>query len=367
MKIVVTGGGSGGHVYPAIAIADKFMEKNSDNDILYIGYRDGFEKRIVPGAGYRLAEIDTRWVDRSNLKEIFLTAYHVMHGIFQAKKILKEYKPDVIIGTGGYVCFPVIYSGHKLGIPCYLHEQNAFPGLANLKLEKYVKKIFLGFADAGRHFADKGKLTVSGNPVRKTFFEADKYEARKKIGISHDDYVVLSFGGSLGAEALNKEVFGLMKAMNGKQGEVLIFGTGRWYYDDVMAMISEEKIVLSDNIKIVNYIDNMEEVLAATDVLISRAGALSVAETLVAGKPAILVPSPNVTGNHQYYNARAVADRGGAILIEEKDLSAEILITEVEKLKNNPELREEMGVKAREAAPLDALEIIYEGIAGDNQ
>ena len=132
-------------------------------------------------------------------------------------------------------------------------------------------------------------------------------------------------------------------------------------------MISEEKIVLSDNIKIVNYIDNMEEVLAATDVLISRAGALSVAETLVAGKPAILVPSPNVTGNHQYYNARAVADRGGAILIEEKDLSAEILITEVEKLKNNPELREEMGVKAREAAPLDALEIIYEGIAGDNQ
>ena len=364
MKIVVTGGGSGGHVYPAIAIADKFMEKNPENEILYIGYRDGFEKRVVPGAGYRLAEIDTRWVDRSSVKELVLTAYHVLRGIFQAKKVLKEFRPDVIIGTGGYVCFPVIYSGHKLGIPCYLHEQNAFPGLANLKLEKYVRKVFLGFSDAKKHFSDENKIIVSGNPVRKSFFEADKADARKKLNLPEDAYVVLSFGGSLGAEALNREVFELMKEMNGKKDEILVFGTGRWYYDDVMKRIVDEGISLSDNIRIVNYIDNMEEVLAASDVLISRAGALSVAETLVAGKPAILVPSPNVTGNHQYFNAKAVSDRGGAILIEEKDLTAEKLIKEIEALRNEPELRAEMSRKAREAAPLDALEIIYGGITG---
>lgn len=364
MKIVVTGGGSGGHVYPAIAIADKFMEKNPENEILYIGYRDGFEKRVVPGAGYRLAEIDTRWVDRSSIKEMFLTAYHVINGIFQAKKVLKDFKPDIIIGTGGYVCFPVIYSAHKLGIPCYLHEQNAFPGLANLKLEKYVEKIFLGFSDAKKYFSDKDKLIVSGNPVRKSFFEADKETARKKLNLAKNAYVVLSFGGSLGAEALNKEVFGLMKTMNGKKDEILVFGTGRWYYDDVIKRVADEKINLSDNIRIVNYIDNMVDVLAASDIIISRAGALSVAETLVAGKPAILVPSPNVAGNHQYFNAKAVADRGGAILIEEKELTAERLVSEIERLKGEPEKMAEMSRKAREVAPLDALEIIYRGISG---
>lgn len=366
MKIVVTGGGSGGHVYPAIAIADKFMEKNPDNEVLYIGYRDGFEKRVVPGAGYRLAEIDTRWVDRSSLKELALTAYHVVRGMFQAKKVLRDFKPDVIIGTGGYVCFPVIYSGHKLGIPCYLHEQNAFPGLANLKLEKYVEKIFLGFADAKNHFPKKDKLVISGNPVRKSFFEADKKTARARLGLSDDDYVVLSFGGSLGAEALNKEVFGLMKAMNGKKGETLVFGTGRWYYDEVKKRVEDENIELSDNIRLMSYIDNMEDVIAASDVLISRAGALSVAEMLVAGKPAILVPSPNVTGNHQYFNAKAVSDRGGAILIEERELTSERLIKEVEALKDDKELRAEMSRKAKEAAPIDALEIIYGGIVGEN-
>ena len=136
MRLVVTGGGSGGHVYPALAIADKFKEMDPEGEILYIGYMNGFEKNAVPKAGYRLEEIDTRWVSRSNAKEIFSTAYHVGNGIIQSRRILKRFKPDLIIGTGGYVCFPVIFAGHRLGIPCYIHEQNAFPGLANRRLER---------------------------------------------------------------------------------------------------------------------------------------------------------------------------------------------------------------------------------------
>ena len=258
MRVVVTGGGSGGHVYPAIAIADKFREKDPDGEILYVGYLDGFEKRVVPKAGYKMAEIDTRWVDRSNIKELFLTAYHVGKGIVQARKVLKKFKPDVIIGTGGFVCFPVIFSGHKLGIPCYIHEQNAFPGLANRRLEKYVRRIFLGFEEGGEFFSDKSKLVVTGNPVRRSFYEIKKEEARKKLGIGDDEFMVLSFGGSLGAEAINDLAIGILEDMNGKKGQRLIFGTGRWYYDDVMAELKKRGITPQDNIHIMNYIDDMD-------------------------------------------------------------------------------------------------------------
>ena len=362
MRVVVTGGGSGGHVYPAIAIADKFREKDPDGEILYVGYLDGFEKRVVPKAGYKMAEIDTRWVDRSNVKELALTAYHVGRGILQARKVLKKFKPDVIIGTGGFVCFPVIFSGHKLGIPCYIHEQNAFPGLANRRLEKYVRRVFLGFEAGGEYFEDKSKLVTTGNPVRRSFYEIKKEDARKKLGFKEDDFIVLSFGGSLGAVAINDLAMGILEDMNGKEGQVLIFGTGRWYYDDVLSDLRRRGIEPEDNIHIKNYIDDIDNYIAASDLIISRAGALSVAETLVAGKPSILVPSPNVTGNHQYFNAKAVADKGGAILIEEKDVDPDMIRAKVKELMEDPELLRTMGERAREQAPVKTTDIIYEEI-----
>ena len=365
MKVVVTGGGSGGHVYPAIAIADKFREKDPDGEIIYIGYMDGFEKNAVPKAGYELREIDTRWVDRSNPKEIFLTVHHVRKGIKQAKKILKEFKPDVVIGTGGYVCFPVIFAAHRRGIPCYIHEQNAFPGLANRSLEKYVNKIFLGFEEGGEYFSDKSKLVTTGNPVRSAFFTADKAEARKKLGYSDKDFIVLSFGGSLGAEAINKLAMSLAEEMNGKEGQALIFGTGRRFYDKVMEELKERGVEPGDNIRILNYIDDMDSCIAAADLIISRAGALSVAETLVSGKPSVLVPSPNVTGNHQYFNAKAVADKGGAILIEEKDIDPEAIKEIVRGFMKEPEKLEEMGKRAAELAQGSATDKIYEEIIAD--
>ena len=362
MKIVITGGGSGGHVYPAIAIADKFREKDPETDILYVGYMYGFEKDVVPKAGYRMEEIDTGWVDRSNPLKIIRTVRDVSRGIRGSRKILKKFRPDAVVGTGGFVCFPVIYAAQKLGIPCFIHEQNAFPGLANRQLEKYVRKIFLGFEEGGEFFKEKDKLVVTGNPVRKSFYELKKEDARKKLGISDDDFVLLSFGGSLGAQAINELAMGVLEDMNGKKGMTLVFGTGRRYYDDVMAEIEKRSIELKDNVKVMNYIDDMDDYLAASDLVISRAGALTVAEELVQGKPSILVPSPNVTGNHQYYNAKAVADGGAAILIEEKDAGTDSIREIVKELSLDPSRLAEMSAKAGDIAPGVATEIIYEEV-----
>ena len=362
MRVIVTGGGTGGHIYPALAIADKFKEMDPDTEILYVGNDEGIEKEIVPKAGYRLELVDARWLNKSNIWQLLRTGARVTKGLLEAGKVMRKFKPDVVIGTGGYVCFPVILAGKMYGAATYLHEQNAYPGLANRTLEKYVKNIFLGFADAAKYFKFPEKMVESGNPVRKSFFTLSKKEARKKLGFSEEDFIVFSFGGSLGAEKINEVAFELMEALNGHEKVMMIFGTGKWYYQQILDKAAERGIEIKDNIQVKDYIEDMENYLAACDLVISRAGALSVAETTVCGKAAILIPSPNVTGNHQYYNAKAVADRGGAILLEEKDMTAEGLIREVMQLKNHPELTEAMGKASRACAPVHALDIIYDTI-----
>lgn len=362
MRVIVSGGGTGGHIYPALAIADKFKEKEPDTEILYVGNAEGIEKDVVPKAGYELQLVNARWLDKSSPLQLIKTGSKVAKGILEASRVMRNFKPDVVIGTGGYVCFPVILAGKLFGAKTFLHEQNAFPGLANRTLEKYVSKVFLGFADAARYFKEPEKLIEAGNPVRKSFFSLSKEAARQKLGFPQEDFIIFSFGGSLGAEKINEVAFELMKLVNGHENMRMVFGTGKWYYDSVLEKVCERKIKLKENILIKDYIDDMENYLAACDLVISRAGALSVAEMTVCGRAGILIPSPNVTGNHQYYNAKAVADRGGAVLIEEKELSAEALIEEVMRLKNHPETAEKMGRAARACAPLQALDIIYDEV-----
>lgn len=362
MRIIVTGGGTGGHIYPALAIADKFKEMDPETEILYVGNVEGIEKEVVPKSGYPLKLVDARWLDHVTPKQVIWTGARVTHGIGQSLKVLKQFKPDAIIGTGGYVCFPVLLAARLIKCRKYLHEQNAFPGLANRTLEKYVDNIFLGFGDAGQFFKQPDKHIVSGNPVRKVFFSMTQREAREKLGIPKDDFVVFTFGGSLGAAKINDVAEELLELFNGHPGVTMVMGTGKLYKDRIAEDIARKKIAVKDNIRIKDYIDNMDLYLSAADLVISRAGALSVAETTVCGKAAILVPSPNVTGNHQYYNAKAVADRGGAILIEEKDLVIEKVVEDVLSLKNNPEKLRAMSRASRECAPDEALDIIYKKV-----
>ncbi len=365
MRVIVTGGGSGGHIYPAIAIADKIKEKEPQSEILYIGNDIGLEKDIVPATGYAMKLVSAKWLDRRNIFKIFDTGFSTMKGVWQALRIMKKFKPDVVIGTGGFVCVPVMFAGHRYGAKCYLHEQNAFPGVANKSLEKFANKVFLGFPEASQYFREPEKHVNVGNPVRKRFYDVETAEARANLGIDKDDFVVFSFGGSQGAEMINNVAFDLMDAINGHKGVTFIFGTGSQYYDAILDKAKKRNIEIQPNIRIKSYINDMQNYLGAADLIISRAGALSVAETTVCGKAAILIPSPNVTGNHQYFNAKSVADKGGAILIEEKDLTSELLIEEVMRLKNNPQLLRKMCKASRESAPIDATELIYSEIKKD--
>jgi UDP-N-acetylglucosamine--N-acetylmuramyl-(pentapeptide) pyrophosphoryl-undecaprenol N-acetylglucosamine transferase len=365
MRVIVTGGGTGGHIYPALAIADKFKEMDSETQILYIGCSEGIEKDIVPKHGYEIKLVDARWLDKKTPAQIVKTGFSVSKGILESLKLIKKFNPDVIIGTGGYVCFPVILAGYMKKCPCYLHEQNAYPGLANKTLEKYVKNIFLGFPDARKYFKQPEKLIDAGNPVRKSFFEITKKEARELLGIPQEDFVVFTFGGSLGSEKINEVAFELLDIFNGHEGVGMLIGTGKWYYDNFQTKLKEKSIAVKNNIRVNDYIDNMDLHLLACDVVISRAGALSVAETTVSGKAAILIPSPNVTGNHQYYNAKAVADKGGAILIEEKDLKVKNVVEAILKLKNDKTMLEKMSKASSSVAPRKALDIIYGKIMED--
>lgn len=359
MRVIVTGGGSGGHIYPAIAIADKIKEKEPDAEILYMGNDLGLEKDIVPGTGYPLELVTARWLDRKSVIELALTGMVTARGVLQALKIMRKFKPDVVIGTGGFVCVPVVFAGHLYGAKCYLHEQNAYPGVANRVLEKFVDKVFLGFPDAAEFFKEPKKHINAGNPVRERFYNVDKTAARERLGIPKDDFVIFSFGGSQGAEKINEVGFDLMEAVNGHKDVTYIFGTGSQYYEEILDKAKEKQIEIQPNIMVKSYINDIQYYLGAADLIISRAGALSVAESTVCGRALLLIPSPNVTGNHQYYNAKSVADQGGAILLEEKDLTSERLIAEVMRLKNQPELLEKMGRASKDCAPLDACEMIY--------
>ncbi len=361
MRVIMTGGGSGGHIYPALAIADKIKEKEPDAEILYIGNHLGLEQDIVPRAGYPFRMVEARWFEK-NPVEILKTVAVTLHGSNQALRIMKKFRPDVVIGTGGFVCVPVMHAGHRYRAKCFLHEQNAFPGVANRFLEHYADRVFLGFAAASSYFKQPEKHVVVGNPVRSRFFSVDREEARRKLGLSPGQFMVFTFAGSQGANQMTRVIYQLMKSLNGKPGVSLIFATGTMHYPEVMDKIASEGVRIQDNITIRDYINDMENYLAAADLVISRAGALSVAETCVTGAPSILVPSPNVPGNHQYFNAKAVADQGGAILIEEKDFTPERAETEIQTLMADPDRLLAMRKAARACAPEEATDRIYQEI-----
>ena len=361
MRVIVTGGGSGGHIYPAIAIADKFKEKDKDAEILYIGNHIGIEEELVPQTGYPFKMVDARWFEKKPI-EILKTGIVTLKGKRQALRIMKDFKPDVVVGTGGYACTPVIMAGKAYGAKCYLHEQNAYPGVANRFLEKYVDNVFLGFEPAAKYFKEKDKLVLTGNPVRRRFYNVGREACKEKLNIPKDRFTIFVFAGSQGSNKISEVMIELISKINGKEEVQLLFATGPLHYENVLKQIESLGITLSDNIRIESYINNIENYIGAADLVISRAGALSLAEICICGRASVLIPSPNVTGNHQYHNARAVTDKGGGVLLEEKDLNCERLLHVMESLKADPSFRVEMEQNAISAAPSDATDIIYNKI-----
>lgn len=359
MRAIVTGGGSGGHIYPAIAIADKIMEMDPESEILYIGNDIGIEKDLVPKqTNYRFEMVEARWFSKG-ISEIIKTGIATLKGKRQALKLMKEFKPDVVIGTGGFVCVPVILAGKSYGAKCYLHEQNAFPGVANRFLEKYVDNIFLGFDLASKFFKQPEKHIFVGNPVRECFYDLDRSVSRKNIDVPDDIFTIFVFAGSQGSDKITEIMLDMISKINGIRDVMLLWATGPLHYRETLDALSKEGIEIKDNIRIESYIENMQDYIGASDLIISRSGALSVAEISVSGRASILIPSPNVTGNHQFYNAKAITDKGGAILMEEKDMSTIKLLTIVRELKNDSAYLDKMEKLAHEATPDNATDRIY--------
>lgn len=362
MKVIMTGGGTGGHIYPAIAIADEIKNRFSDAKILFVGAQRGLEKTLVPENGYDIELIPVQGFNRKNLLKNVKVLKDLNEGNKKSKGILSRFNPDVVIGTGGYASASVVRMAQKMGIPTYIHEQNAFPGVTNKMLEKRVQKTFLGFEEASEYFKHPEKHVVSGNPVRKDFFDMVPVKARKELGFKKDDFVVLAFGGSQGAGRINKAMLSVIEAFNGMKDMKICLATGRFYYDAILNELKNMNVEIASNIEIMEYITDINRYLAAADMVISRSGAITVAEVTVCGKPAIFIPSPLATGNHQYFNAKAVSEKGGAMVIEEKDLDNKELISKILTMKNNPDILEDMRKKSRLCAQENAVKIICNNI-----
>lgn len=362
MRVIMTGGGTGGHIYPAVAIADEIKKRDKDAEILFVGAEIGMEGTLVPKCGYDIKLIPVEGFERGKIlcNLDILQKYHRANKM--SKKILKDFKPDVVIGTGGYASAPVVKTAQKMGISTYIHEQNAFPGISNKMQEKNAVKVFLGFEEGSKHFRHPEKHVVTGNPVRADFIEADRQKSRQALGFKDSDFVLLAFGGSQGAGRINKAMIKVIEAFNGVEDIKICLGTGRYYYDAIIRELEEKGIEPKDNIKIMEYIDDMPKLLSASDLVVSRSGALTVAEVTVCGVPAAFIPSPNVSGNHQFFNAKAVEEKGGAIIIEEKELDNDKLVSTILSLKNDPEALREMSEKSTACALPEAVKIIYDNV-----
>lgn len=365
MRIVLTGGATGGHIYPALAIGDTFREKDPGCEIIYIASGKQLEKEIIPDKGYTLYEVESRPLDRRNIRKIVNTLGGTLKGRNQALKIMKEFKPDVVVSTGSYVSVPVVLAGHSLGAAVYLHEQNGFPGVSNRFLSRFAKKVFLGFEGARSVFEksvkDPDKILYSGNPVRSEFSGRNREADREALGIPADDFVVMVFGGSLGSETTNEVGEAVAREYADKEGYTVIWGTGSMYYDEITSRFEKEGFA-PKNVRIMPFIKNIPEMLSAANLSVSRSGALSTAETTMEGRAAIFIPSPNVTADHQYYNAKAVADNGGAYIVRETEYTTRDVMRIIRELDGDREQLRQMEIASREVAPVDATEIIYNTI-----
>ncbi len=356
MKVIFAGGGTGGHINPAISIADYAKSKDKDFEALFIGTRRGLEGKLVPKAGYNIEYIDIAGFSRKNMLKNISVIKKLIKSRSDSRRIIRDFKPDCVVCTGGYVSGPVAMAAYKEGIPALIHEQNVYPGLTVKGSEKYVKYLAVSF-DETVNYLNAEKCVVTGNPIRMEILEADRDAAREKLGITKP--FVLVFGGSLGAEKINNTVIEMVPMLK-EAGVKLLFGTGERNYEAVRNAVDGLGISAEDkDIEIVSYIDNMAEVMAAADVVIARSGAITVSELAALGKPSILIPSPNVVRNHQEQNAREFERNGAAEVITEMELSGKVLYKCLMSMINDSEKLHSMSQNLKKMAKTDALEKLY--------
>ncbi len=367
IRIMIAAGGTAGHINPAIAIAGYIVEQCPTAKILFVGRTDGMEFNLVKNAGYDFTALEVhgfqRKVNLQNIKRNIHAAYCLALSMPAANRILNDFKPDLVIGTGGYICGPIMKVAQSLNIKTVIHESNSFPGVTNRLLAKKCDVVFTVNEHATEALKVPYKTIVSGNPVRQEILLQDRAKSRAMIAASNDDLVILSFGGSLGAAKINQAVAGFMRLYNEDNKKYIHYhSTGRYGKAEFKKLSEEYGVSKNSNIHIREYIDDMPAMLAAADIVISRSGAITVSEIAAAGRASILVPSPNVSENHQYHNAMSLVEKGAAILILDKDFNENSLTDSIEELIKNRQRLKEMGIAAKGCYVHDALPKIYRHI-----
>ncbi|MGO3602015.1 MAG: undecaprenyldiphospho-muramoylpentapeptide beta-N-acetylglucosaminyltransferase [Enterococcus malodoratus] len=355
MRILVTGGGTGGHIYPALAFIRYVQKIQPDSEFLYVGTHRGLENKIVPETGISFKTIKIQGFKRKLSLDNIKTVQLFLESIKRSKEILREFKPDVVIGTGGYVSGSVVYAAARMKIPTIVHEQNSVPGMTNKFLSRFADRVGICFPDAAQYFPES-KTVLVGNPRAQEVVTSGKSEVLEQYGLLPDIPTVLIFGGSQGALKINQAVIQALPKFSQKDYQIL-YASGDRYYNEIKEKFDVEKI--NRNLSLQPYIKNMTDVMANVDLLIGRAGATSIAELTALGLPAILIPSPYVTNDHQTKNAQSLVNAGAVKMIPDADLTGESLIDAVDEIMNDFEKREAMAKASRQEGIPDAAERLW--------
>lgn len=356
MRVMIAAAGTGGHINPGIAIANEIKKNEPNSKIVFIGTNNGIEKDLVPRAGYELKTLDAYGLQRKISLQNFKRICKTLRSYKNAKKMVREFKPDIIIGTGGYICGPVISAGLKYKVKTVLHESNAFPGVAVKLLSRKVDTVMLGFEDAKERLPKAKNVVVTGTPTKVykiELSETKKCKLKEELDIKNNLPIVLAFGGSQGAESINKS---LTKIINNKLNNnyQLVWAVGKDKYENIKKQINN-----NNNVKLLPYIYNMEEVLNLADVIVSRSGAMTITEITRCHKPAIFIPFPFATENHQEYNAKVLEKVGAAKIILDKELNSQSLNSNINEIISNRQKMLEMGEKTKKVEIKNVEEKIY--------
>ena len=366
MKVIIAAAGTGGHVNPGIAIANKIKKEQPDSEIIFIGTTRGLENDLVPRAGYELKTIEAYGLSKTLSIQNIKRTIKTIKGIGQAKKIVKDFEPDIVIGTGGYICGAVILAAKKYGIPTILHESNAFPGKAVKMLASKVDTILVAFDDAKNRISKAKNVVLTGTPTKIGRLQLTQKERETKLiklGFNPEETIVLIFGGSQGAKAINDSILDII-INNRNQNYQIMWASGPLQYDVIKERLHDngKNINAIKKVKIVPYIYDMEETMNLADLVVARSGAITITEISNIGKPAIFVPLPNVSQNHQEYNAKVLADIGAANIIHNDELTGEKLNMTIQALIKDKEKLVQMGKIAQSISCENVEEKIYQEI-----
>ncbi|MGV3489292.1 MAG: undecaprenyldiphospho-muramoylpentapeptide beta-N-acetylglucosaminyltransferase [Tuberibacillus sp.] len=358
MNIMISGGGTGGHIYPALALIHEIQKQRPNAAFLYVGARNGLEQKLVLRDNIPFTSLVITGFKRKISLDNVKTVINFLRAVSKAKRLIHKFNPDVVIGTGGYVCGPVLYAAARLGVPTVIHEQNSVPGLTNKFLSRYVDKIAVSMKEAAVFFP-KDKTVLTGNPRASEILNGDRQSAYQSIGLDPNQKTVLIFGGSRGARPINEAVLSLIGKIKEKNYQIL-YVTGEVHYDKVMEEATQ--IGLPPNVIIKPFLHNMADVLAASDLVVSRAGATTIAELTALGLPSVLIPSPYVTNNHQEKNARALEKVGAARVLLETELNGERLLKEIDGILAEEQILSSMKTAAKAEGIPDSVARLYQVI-----